>query len=64
MPIDLTKTIAELNQEKEKLERLTTAFDELASTTTRQRYLIGNRAGRKSTNAEEGLEVSARMKAY
>jgi hypothetical protein len=63
--MNLSDTIAELYQEKEKLERVIAVLEELAVSTAEHPTLIRrNRAGRKSMNAQERLEVSARMKAY
>jgi hypothetical protein len=62
--MDLSKTIAELIEEKEKLERVIAALEELASSMASQPALTRNRRGRKTMGAEERLQVAARMKAY
>jgi hypothetical protein len=64
--MDLSKTIAELHEEKEKLERVIASLEELASAMAdrRQHPLRTNRAGRKFMGAEEREQVSARMKQY
>jgi hypothetical protein len=62
--MDLSKTIAELLDEKERLERVIAALEELASSMAGVPGPWPNRAGRKSMGAEERLEVSARMKKY
>ena len=63
--MDLSKMIAELHEEKEKLERVITALEELASAMVGQPQLLKrNRAGRKSMGNEERLQVSVRMKEY
>jgi hypothetical protein len=56
--MDLTTTIAELRREKEKLARVLASLEELQNAST----IAAPRRGRKSMNAEERQEVSARMK--
>lgn len=62
--MDLSKTIAGLREDKEKLERVITALEELSSAVAGQPAPSRNRRGRKSMGTEERLQVSARMKKY
>jgi hypothetical protein len=62
--MDLSKTISELIEEKEKLERVITSLEELASTMAGKPDYRRGRAGRKFMGAEERQQVSARMKRY
>jgi hypothetical protein len=62
--MDLSKTIAELLDEKERLERVIAALEGLASSIAGMPGPGRNRAGRKSMGADERLLVSMRMKAY
>ncbi len=64
--MDLYRTIQDLYEEKEKLERVISSLEELQRTAA----LAGSplppakRRGRKSMAPEERLEVSERMKRY
>jgi hypothetical protein len=61
--MDLSETIAELLEEKKKLERVIASLEELASAMTVPRPR-GRSRGRKSMGSAERLQVSARMKRY
>ena len=62
--MDLVKAIQDLHIEKEKLERVIAALEELQRDDSSSVHLGGKRRGRKSMNAEERREVSQRMKKY
>ena len=64
--MDFLKVIQNLHIEKEKLERVIAALEDLQSENpySQSSYLGGKRRGRKSMNAEERLVVSLRMKKY
>jgi hypothetical protein len=62
--MDLSKTITELLEQKERLERVIATLKELASDMAGQPAPDRKRRGRKSMGAEERLQVSARMKRY
>lgn len=65
--MDLYKAIQDLYAEKEKLERIIAALEELqraAGGTVPAKPKGVERRGRKSMNAEERQEVSERMKKY
>jgi hypothetical protein len=62
--MDLSETIAELLEEKKKLERVIASLEELASAMAGPRPLGRSRAGRKSMGSAERLQVSLRMKKY
>jgi hypothetical protein len=62
--MDLSQMIAELVEEKEKLDRVIVALEELASAVANQPVPSRNRRGRKSMGAQERLQVSARMQKY
>ncbi len=64
--MDLYKAIQDLYAEKEKLERVIASLEELQRTANPAPSLAagGKRRGRKSMNAKERLDVSARMKKY
>jgi hypothetical protein len=64
LPMDLSQMIAELVEEKEKLDRVIAALEELASAVASQPVPSRNRRGRKSMGAQERLQVSARMQKY
>jgi hypothetical protein len=61
--MDLTKTIEELQREKEKLDRVIHSLEGLQGGMTGAAPQKGRR-GRKFLSAEERREVSARMKKY
>jgi hypothetical protein len=58
--MDLTMTIAERRRENEKLARVIASLEELQTAAT----IAVPRRGRRSMNAEQRREVSARMKRY
>jgi hypothetical protein len=60
--MDLLKTIAELHEEKNKLDRVIAALEGFDSHQSGQP--TARRRGRKSMDAKERLEVSARLKRY
>ena len=64
--MDLSQTIQDLRLEKEKLERVIAALEDLQRNSVSHAFqpLSGKRRGRKSMNAKERQEVSARMKRY
>ena len=64
--MDLNKAIQDLHAEKEKLERVIAALEELQRTADVLPELpeSGSRRGRKSMSARERQEVSERMKKY
>ncbi len=64
--MDLHRAIQDLYAEKEKLERVIAALEELQRTAAVLPGLpsTGSRRGRKSMNAKERQEVSERMKKY
>ena len=62
--MDLSKTIAELVEEKEKLNRVIASLEELASAMVGHPSPPRNRRGRRFMGSEERLQVSARMKDY
>jgi len=63
--MDLSKAIQELYEEKQKLERVIASLEDLQSTMTVSTPIQApRRAGRKSMNPKERLEVSQRMKNY
>jgi hypothetical protein len=64
--MDLYKAIQDLYAEKEKLERVIASLEELQRTAGELPELPkpSKRRGRKSMNAQERQEVSARMKRY
>ncbi len=64
--MDLYKAIQDLYAEKEKLERVIASLEELQRTANPapSSATSGKRRGRKSMNAKERQEVSARMKKY
>jgi hypothetical protein len=63
--MDLHKTIQDLYAEKEKLERAIASLEELRSAVGDSPGVPKpSRRGRKSMDARERLEVSARMKQY
>ena len=64
--MDLYKAIQDLYAEKEKLERVIASLEELQRTAGELPELpkTAKRRGRKSMNAQERQEVSARMKRY
>jgi hypothetical protein len=65
--MDLYKAIEDLYAEKEKLERVIASLEDLqraAGGGIPPMPKSGKRRGRKSMNADERLEVSARMKKY
>ena len=63
--MDIASAIQELYGEKQKLERVIAALEELQATYVPHPYLSsGNRRGRKSMGAKERTEVSQRMKRY
>ena len=64
LPMDLSKMIAELLEQKQELDQAIAALEELAGGKVNQPGLSRRRRGRKSMSAEERLEVSARLKRY
>jgi hypothetical protein len=60
--MDFDKLIRELNAEIDKLKRVVGSLEELRGTSGTS--ATPSRRGRKSMNAAERLEVSARMKKY
>ncbi len=65
--MDLYKAIEDLYAEKEKLERVIASLEDLqraAGGGIPPMPKSGKRRGRKSMNADERQEVSARMKKY
>jgi len=63
--MDLFKAIAELQVEKEKLDRVIASMEELQHSKSGQSAPGGRSPrGRKSMGAQERLDVSARMKRY
>ena len=65
--MDLYKAIQDLYAEKEKLERVIVSLEDLqraAGGSVPPMPKIAKRRGRKSMNAAERQEVSARMKKY
>jgi len=64
--MDLYKAIQELYTEKEKLERVIASLEELRDAADGGSSVLPGvkRRGRKSMDAKERLEVSARMKQY
>jgi len=63
--MDLNKTIQDLYAEKEKLERVIASLEELRAAAGGSPVVPkAGRRGRKSMDAGERLEVSARMKKY
>ena len=64
--MDLYKAIQDLYAEKEKLERVIASLEELQRTANPAQSPAsgGKRRGRKSMNAKERQDVSARMKKY
>jgi hypothetical protein len=66
MAMDLEKAIEQLYAEKERLERVIQALEELQRTggAISQEARPRSRRGRKSMGAAERLEVSERMKKY
>lgn len=64
--MDLYKAIQDLYTEKEKLERVIASLEELQRSAGALPSLpkAARRRGRKSMNAKERQEVSARMKKY
>jgi hypothetical protein len=60
--MDIDKLIRELNAEIDKLKRAVGSLEELRGTPGTSP--TPSRRGRKAMNAEERLEVSARMKKY
>jgi NADH:ubiquinone oxidoreductase subunit E len=63
--MDLYKAIQELYEEKARLERVIASLEELQKTAgALPEPASPKRRGRKSMNAKERQEVSARMKKY
>jgi hypothetical protein len=62
--MNLTKTIGELLEQKEKLERVIASLEELTSFKGDRPKLVQKRPGRKSMGDRERRQVSARMKRY
>jgi DNA invertase Pin-like site-specific DNA recombinase len=64
--MDLYRTIQDLYEEKEKLERVISSLEELQRTAALAGAPLppANRRGRKSMAPEERREVSERMKRY
>ena len=62
--MDLSTTIAEFLEQKEKVDRVIAALEELASVMDSQPVPKRDRRGRKSMGAQERLQVSVRMKQY
>jgi hypothetical protein len=60
--MNLLKTIAELHEEKKKLDRVIAVLEGFDSHQSGQP--TARRRGRKSMGAKERLEVSARLKRY
>ncbi len=65
-PMDLYRTIQDLYEEKEKLERVIASLEELQRTAALAGAPLppAKRRGRKSMAPEERREVSERMKRY
>jgi len=61
--MDLSETIAELLEEKKKLEQVIASLEELASAMAAP-HPLGRSRGRKSMGSAERLQVSVRMKRY
>jgi hypothetical protein len=64
LPMDLSKMIAELLEQKQELDQAIAALEELAGGKVNQPGLSRSRRGRKSMSAEEREQVSERMKKY
>jgi hypothetical protein len=63
--MDLIGMIRSLYADKERLDRVIAALEELQHDSQRLPYgFPGNRRGRKSMGADERQEVSVRMKKY
>ena len=64
--MDFTRTLAELDADKKRLERAIAAMEDLACSLCGRNVpgKLPRRRGRKSMDAAERLEVSQRMKRY
>lgn len=63
--MDVEKILNEMYEDRDKLQRIIDSLEELASTHRQvQQQRVEKRPGRKSMNAAERQEVSARMKRY
>jgi len=62
--MDLRKTIAELYEEKARLDRVIASLEQLAAQDSLPVALAAPRRGRKFMSPEERLEVSERMRKY
>ena len=61
--MDLSKTIAELYEEKTRLDRVIASLEQLGQETTTLR-IITSRRGRKFMSPQERTQVSERMRRY
>jgi hypothetical protein len=62
--MNLSKTIGELLEHKEKLERMIASLEEPISFKGDRPEIVPNRRGRKFMGAQERRQVSARIKGY
>ena len=61
--MDLTKTIAELYEEKTRLDRVIASLEQLAEDPF-PLHLVAHRRGRKFMSPQERVQVSERMRRY
>jgi hypothetical protein len=62
--MDLSKTIADLYEEKTRLDRVIASLEQLADEDPLQMTFTAPRRGRKFMSPEERHEVSERMRRY